>query len=182
MKDSSGYQSFKAKRNTFLKSHSLNDIPHPFWENWYIANIHSAITPDILHQLYQGVVKHLVEWLQNMMGDAELDVRIKCLPPAHGVRQFSKGVSGLTQVSGSEHKDICKQLLACLLNTPSVPSAAGKCSRALLDFLYLAQYPSHSDATLKYLQNSLDEFHKHKDIFLHTGARLGALNIFSCPE
>lgn len=128
-------------------------------------------------QAYQGVVKHLVEWLWNMMGDVKLDARFKCLPPVHGVRLFSDGISDLTQVSGNEHKDICKQLLGCLLGTPSVPLGAVKASRALLDFLYLAQYPSHSDTTLQYLQNPLDEFHKHKDIFLRTGARLGIISL-----
>ncbi|KIM78368.1 hypothetical protein PILCRDRAFT_75668, partial [Piloderma croceum F 1598] len=106
-------------------------------------------------------------------GDTELDARFKRLPPAHGVRHFKVGISGLTQVSGPEHKDICKELLGCLLGLSSIPLGAVRASRALLDFLYLAQYPSHSDDTLKYLQDALDEFHVNKEVFLNLHACLG---------
>jgi hypothetical protein len=59
--------------NAKLKSKGLNYLPHPFWENWYLSDIHLAMTPDILHQLYQGVVEHLIGWLQKLIGDAKLD-------------------------------------------------------------------------------------------------------------
>ncbi|PIL28221.1 hypothetical protein GSI_09633 [Ganoderma sinense ZZ0214-1] len=42
----------------------IKPLHHPFWESLPYTNIYYAITPDILHQLYQGVVKHLVGWLQ----------------------------------------------------------------------------------------------------------------------
>ena len=163
----------KTSMNAKLKSEGLNYIPHPFWENWYLSDIHLAITPDILHQLYQGVVEHLIGWLRKLIGDAKLDARFKRLPPAQGVHQFKSGISGLTQVSGPEHKDICKQLLGCLLGTSSVPLGAVRASQALLDFLYLAQYLSHSDKTLECLQTALDEFHANKEVFLNLDARLG---------
>ena len=72
--------------NDRLKRDGLNYILNPFWEDWYLANIHSAMTPDILHQLYQGVAEHLIGWLRNLIGDVELDARFKRLLPAHGVR------------------------------------------------------------------------------------------------
>lgn len=153
-----------------LKLHGLNDVPEPFWRDFAHTEIHRAITPDILHQLYQGLVKHLVSWITNLVGATELDARFRCLPPTHGVRLFSSGITGLTMVSGNEHKDICKQLLGCLVGA-KVPLGAIRATRALLDFLYLAQYQSHSESTLKYLQTALDEFHQDKQVFLTTVAR-----------
>ncbi|KAG1719917.1 hypothetical protein EDB19DRAFT_1966753 [Suillus lakei] len=38
----------------------IKPIIHPFWERLPYTNIFQAITPDILHQLYQGLVKHLL--------------------------------------------------------------------------------------------------------------------------
>jgi hypothetical protein len=78
----------------------------PFWVGFPLVDIHRCITPDVLHQLYQGVLKHLVAWVQAVMGAEELDRRIQALPPACGVRHFKNGISSLTQVSGTEHKHI----------------------------------------------------------------------------
>lgn len=74
-------------------------------------------------------------------------------------------------VSGNEHKDICKQLLGCLVGAKGVPVGAVRATHALLDFLYLAQYQRHSESSLKYLQAALDDFHKDKAIFTKTMAR-----------
>jgi hypothetical protein len=37
------------------------------------CNIHDAITPDILHQIYQGLVKHLCGWLPRRSCVGELE-------------------------------------------------------------------------------------------------------------
>jgi len=62
-----------AKTDEWLKRDGFNYVPEPFWADWYLADIHSAITPDILHQLYQGDLEHLIGWLRNLIGDTELD-------------------------------------------------------------------------------------------------------------
>ncbi|KAG2352892.1 hypothetical protein BDR07DRAFT_1264463, partial [Suillus spraguei] len=48
----------------------------------------------------------------------------------------------------------------------------------LLDFLYLAQYPSHTSETLILLNEALDLFHNNKDIFIDLGIR----NSFNLPK
>ncbi|KAF9020721.1 hypothetical protein BDZ89DRAFT_911476, partial [Hymenopellis radicata] len=45
--------------------------PKPFWANLPHTNIHLSITPDVLHQLYQGVLKHLISWCQILMTEEE---------------------------------------------------------------------------------------------------------------
>jgi len=60
-------------------------VYRPFWHGFPLCDIHRSITPDVLHQLYQGVFKHLVSWCQRILTPQELDRRIRALPPAYGL-------------------------------------------------------------------------------------------------
>ncbi|KAJ3764539.1 hypothetical protein FB446DRAFT_600711, partial [Lentinula raphanica] len=120
-------------------------------------------------QLFQGVLKHLVSWVQKIVGEEELDERIRRLPPAPGVRYFSKGIANLAQVSGTERKHILRVLLPCL-NGKMDPQGITAC-RSILHFIQLAQYPSHDNETLQYMKNELLSWHLNKDYFIAKGAR-----------
>jgi hypothetical protein len=43
--------------------------------------------------------------------------------------------------------------------------------RGILDFLYLAKYPVHTEETLDLLDEALEHFHNNKDIFIDLGVR-----------
>ena len=73
-------------------------------------------------------------------------------------------------------KEICKQILGCMVG--KAPAGAVRATRALLDFLYIAQYRSHTTETLQYLQDALDAFHRDKDTFINLGVR----NDFDLPK
>jgi hypothetical protein len=77
-------------------------VYQPFWDGFPLCDIHRSITPDVLHQLYQGVFKHLVHWCQRILTPQELDQRIRALPPANGLRQFKNGICAMSQISGTE--------------------------------------------------------------------------------
>lgn len=153
----------------------IKPVAHPFWEDLPYVQIYRSVTPDILHQLYQGLIKHLVAWLQEVFGAAEMDARCSRMPPNHNIRIFSKGLSVLSKVSGEEHRDICRILLGLIvdLRLPNGGSTARlvRAVRAMLDFLYLAKYPVHSDETLVLMNDALAQFHANKDIFLELGVR-----------
>ncbi|THU92858.1 hypothetical protein K435DRAFT_820394 [Dendrothele bispora CBS 962.96] len=141
----------------------------PFWKDLPFTNIHDSVTPDALHQLYQGVLVHIINWVQKTMSKDELDRRAQCLPPTYGVRHFRNGITSLKQVSGSERKNIGKILLACL--GPDIhPNAVAAC-KALLDFIYLALYGSHDEETLTYMEEALNDWHKSRSYFLEAGIR-----------
>jgi hypothetical protein len=44
-------------------------IFEPFWLGFPHCDIHMSITLNVLHQLYQGVFKHIVEWCQELMDE-----------------------------------------------------------------------------------------------------------------
>ncbi|KAG1836595.1 hypothetical protein C8R48DRAFT_623187 [Suillus tomentosus] len=160
----------------------IKPIVHPFWEGLPYVNIFESITPDILHQLYQGLVKHLLAWLSDACGSTEIDARCRCLPQNHHIRLFTKGITTLSHVSGTEHNQICRFLLGIIIDIslPNNMSSARllRAVRGLLDFLYFSQYPCHSSETLVLLDEALNLFHDNKDIFIDLGIR----NSFNLPK
>ncbi|KAJ7020868.1 hypothetical protein C8F04DRAFT_1403295 [Mycena alexandri] len=144
-------------------------IHKPFWQGFPLTNLATSLTPDVLHQLYQGVFKHLVGWCQSLMTPEELDARIRCLPPAFGIRHFPKGVSVLSQISGSERKAMARILLGCLIGR--IPSKGIAACRAILDFIYLAQYSTHDEGTLACMVEALKLWHKNRDYFITARVR-----------
>ncbi|KAH9019702.1 hypothetical protein EDB84DRAFT_1624592 [Lactarius hengduanensis] len=155
----------------------LKPVFHPFWEALPLTDVFISITPDILHQLLQGVMKHLIAWLTNSsaFGSAQIDARCRSLPPNHHIKIFARGISTLSRVSGLEHKQMCRILLGLVIELP-LPSGGSSARvirtvRALLDFLYLAQLPSHTSETLLRLEESLARFHEDKDVFVDLGVR-----------
>ncbi|KAG2109509.1 hypothetical protein DEU56DRAFT_874502 [Suillus clintonianus] len=160
----------------------IKPVIHPFWERLPYANIFQAITPDILHQLYQGLVKHLLSWLAQACGPSEIDARCRRLPPNHHIRLFRKGITGLSCVSGTEHAHICCFILGVIIDVrlPGGFSSARllRAVRGLLDFLYLARYPCHSSESLSLLDEALALFHDNKQIFVDLGVR----NHFNLPK
>ncbi|KAH9008739.1 hypothetical protein EDB85DRAFT_2163908 [Lactarius pseudohatsudake] len=152
----------------------LKPTYHPFWECLPFANIFLSITPDILHQLHQGVLKHLVRWLARLRS-GEIDTRCSRLPPNHNARYFHKGITWLSKLTGKEHKDIARIILGVVvdLSLPGVQSSARltRAVRALVDFIYLSQYPVHTTQTLNAMDSALSRFHENKDVFIELGVQ-----------
>ena len=153
----------------------LKPVYHPFWERLLLVDIFLSITPDILHQILQGMVKHLIHWLVRVFGAAAIDTWCKAIPPNHKIMIFTKGITTLFQVSGHEHKKMCSVLLGLIIGLP-IPggwdsSCMVKAVRVLLDFLFLAQYECHTSDTLTCLQDSLSAFHDNKEVFVNLEVR-----------
>ncbi|KAI0043223.1 hypothetical protein FA95DRAFT_1498903 [Auriscalpium vulgare] len=155
----------------------IKPVFHPFWEGFPYTDIFISITPDILHEMHQGVIKHVISWLKapEVFGPTEIDARCRRLPPNHNTRLFTKGITSLQRVSGSEHKDMCRILLGLIvdLRLPNnlSPVRVIRAVRAILDFLYLAQYPKHTNKTLITMDNAYADFHVNKDVFVELGVR-----------
>jgi hypothetical protein len=155
----------------------VKPVFHPFWESLPFADIFQSITPDILHQLLQGVAKHVIAWLTSptVFGSVAINARCRSLPPNHHIRLFANGITTLSRVSGQEHKNMCSILLGLVVDLPlpggQVPSRVIKAVRALLDFIYLAKFSSHTSETLHHLQDSLARFHDNKAVFVDLGTR-----------
>jgi hypothetical protein len=170
--------SFDDNPGDFLQTCSnagIKPVVNPFWKELPYVHIYRSITPDILHQLYQGVIKHSIGWVTAALGKAEIDARCRRMPPNHNVRLFLKGITTLSRVTGQEHDQMCRILLGLIIDIPLEGGFSNvrliKAVRALLDFLYLAQYPIHTDKTLALLEGALEQFHENKDIFIDLALR-----------
>ena len=155
---------------TACASARIKPIVNPFWMNLPYAHIFGSITPDILHQIYQGLVKHVVCWLIKAIGAEEVDARCRQLPPNHNIRLFTKGILTLSRVTGREHNQMCRILLVLAMEA-RLPGGFSNVHLlqalwALMDFTFIAQYPVHSEETLELLEDVLSQFHESKSIFI----------------
>ena len=85
----------------------IKPVVHPFWENLPYANIYRSIAPEVLHQLYQGIIKHLLTWLKSAFGEAEIDAQSQWFPPNNNIHLFMNGITSLSWLSGTKHSQIC---------------------------------------------------------------------------
>ncbi|TBU41221.1 hypothetical protein BD309DRAFT_868732, partial [Dichomitus squalens] len=153
----------------------IKPICRPFWADLPYTDIYLSITPDVLHQLYQGVLKHLVSWLYAAFGTEEIDARCRRMPLNHNLQHFGKGISTMSRITGREHQDIGRILLGLVvsLELPNGQSATRlvRATWAVLNFLYYAQYGTHTTETLRLLDETLVVFHDNKGIFVELGIR-----------
>jgi hypothetical protein len=127
-------------------------------------------------------MKHMISWVTEVVGAAEIDARVHRLPPNHSMHAFQKGITTLSRVSGTEHKQMSRFLLGLVIDVRlpgnASPARLVHATQSLLDFLYLAQLPVHSDSSIDALETALDEFHANKGVFEDLGVR----NNFNIPK
>jgi hypothetical protein len=165
-------EGLQRKTKTF-KCEGLQGVQCPFWEKLPHCDIFQAITPDILHQLHQGIIgEHLIPWLIEIADSdspGESDARFQAMSQYPGLRHFKEGFSSLSQRSGNENREIEKVMLG--LFAGAVPAAAQRAARSLLDFCYYARWEQHDSNSLDAMEDTLDIFHANKHIFIELGVR-----------
>ncbi|KZT59364.1 hypothetical protein CALCODRAFT_466994 [Calocera cornea HHB12733] len=171
------------KRNGELRSYNIvtkalsrTSVPEPFFAT-LPSEIHSSMYPDVLHQLLQGVLKHLISWLKQILGQKELDRCFQCQPHAHGIQHYKDGFPDFSRLTGKEVKDIFRVFPGAICASDALRSkgedglSVMKATVAMTDFYYFATFPVHSDHTLPLMRQALLLFHKNKNGFLNLGVR-----------
>jgi hypothetical protein len=152
-------------------AHRLNGVHRPFWRDWPLSDPSKFFMPEPLHHWHKMFWDHDARWCINAVGHDEIDFRFSILHPHTGYRQFPEGISKLKQVTGREHRDIQRYIVAVIAD--AVPPNFLTAIRALADFRYLAQAPEISDTLCTKITEAIQEFHCHKSIIISIGARTG---------
>jgi len=134
--------------------------------------------PDLLHTMQIGMLDHLQKWIFHFMKthkrlDKDNAIWLS-MPAYHALTPKNKSYEEVSQWNGKEMKEMSRYLLGVVTQSLRGGSPAQRpifnhaieCTRALLEFYMYAQYKSHDDATLSYMEDALHRFHTFKDVFL----------------
>lgn len=133
-----------------FKAQGLTPVFQPFWASLPHADIFACITPDILHQLHNGIFKkHLVNWCAEFIENNEMDERFRCMSQHPDLRHFKNGITMVSQWTGSEVKEMEKVFISILVGAGRQDTAPEvvKAARALLEFIYYVSYLFYSTST-----------------------------------
>ncbi|KAF7290725.1 hypothetical protein MIND_01313200 [Mycena indigotica] len=149
---------------------------NPYWADLPYCDIHSCITPDLLHQLHKGVfADHVSKWAMEAIDGSdegrkkELDSRFRSMPRHPTLRHFSNGISVIKQWTGAEYRNLSKVFLGAIQDAvdPDVVAA----TRHLLDFMFYAHFELHTDESLDAMEQALVDMHRYLPIFEQLGIR-----------
>ncbi|KAG0699636.1 hypothetical protein DFH29DRAFT_983411 [Suillus ampliporus] len=165
------------------KALNLSGVQLPFWRDWWFADPAIFLAPDILHTCHKFFFNHILKWCKEVVGADELDSRFHSQHKHVGTRHFGQGVSHIQQMTGREHRDIQRTIVATIVG---VVDANFVCAvHVLVDFIYHAQSPTFTMSTINAMTTSLQEFHHFKHSILAVEAHRGTsgpLKDFDIPK
>jgi len=172
-----------ARFQKLVKKLQLSGVDIPFWGDWLFGDPSIFLLPEILHACHKFFFDHILPWCKELLG-AELDAWFKCHHKRTGARHFAGGVSHVKQMTGREHRNIQRTIVAMIAGR--VPPRFLRAIRALIDFIYQAQSPVFTDTSIEQMESSLAEFHANKDAIIEAGDRrtkaAGAKDDFNIPK
>ncbi|THG94835.1 hypothetical protein EW026_g6712 [Hermanssonia centrifuga] len=148
---------------------------NPFWATVPHCDIFQCMTPDILHQLHKGVFKdRIVKWATKCMEgrDNEVDQRFRAMIAHSKLKYFRKGISLVSQWTGTEYKNMEKVFLGVIGG--GADAEVVQVVRAALDFIYYAHFKTHSEESLAQMDRTADGYSTESPERLHIDfAKLG---------
>jgi Plavaka transposase len=167
------------------RNQSLNGVHKPYWRNLPGYQPELAACPDIMHGVIRCWRDHVYLWSRRLVGVREYDNRLRAIQPVPGYRHFNSGVQHLSQLTCREDRELQRTHVAIVAGSPRVTRKVLQNLRAFNDFIYIVQYRSHSEDTLRYLDDALSSFNETKDEYIRLGVRRGVngtINHFKIPK
>ncbi|KAG1874853.1 hypothetical protein F4604DRAFT_1880763 [Suillus subluteus] len=149
----------------------LSGVQLPFWRDWRFSDPALFLAPDILHTLHKFFFDHIFKWCKEVLGADELDSRFRRQHKRIRTRHFAHGVSHVQQMTGREHRDIQRTIVATIAGVADMDFICA--IHALIDFIYQAQSPTFTLSSIAAMSASLGEFHRFKGAIINAEARRG---------
>jgi hypothetical protein len=112
----------------------------------------------------------LKKWCTASVDSVDFNAQFHAIPIFPGLQHFKNSISQIRQWTSADHKQLQRVFIGGLIGT-ATDHCALHAACSLVDFIYLAQYQSQTDKTLKALKQAVDDFHSTKDIFIELGLR-----------
>lgn len=141
----------------------------PFFRNWMFSDPSIFLVPELLHACHKFFFDHLFKWCKEVIGSRELDLQYKSMHKRVGVRHFASGVCHVQQMTGREHRDIQRTIVAAIAG--AAPAGFVRAICALIEFIYIAQNPVHTETSIEQLKTALQDFHANKHFIIEVEAR-----------
>jgi len=137
----------------------------------------TIIVPGILHTIYSGRLQHWMHWVMFFLEQHSMIDKFNWLwalmPPDPGFTRFIKPSCQVTQWSGTETKALGRVIVPVFAVTLSKHSVSHRipstdallCIKNIEYFHLMAQYRYHTEATIQYMDNHLEEIHCPDDVF-----------------
>ncbi|KDN33928.1 hypothetical protein RSAG8_12982, partial [Rhizoctonia solani AG-8 WAC10335] len=141
----------------------------PWWASIPYMNFHMSIMPNLLHQLYQGMLKtHLIAWTKKIVGVHVVDKCFRAMPGAVGLHHFTKGISRIpgSRWTGRESKEVAKQLLPLVASQLLIKPVFVSLTQLILDFTYHVHKSQMSETDIQRLEQALHNFHENKSVLV----------------
>jgi hypothetical protein len=163
----------------------MHDMINFAW-NHHLINIHETIMMNMLHQLYKRMIMHLFIWIQmllkiemstnrkrkrrairkkNLSELNQLNIRFRNVSQFTDLKIFFK-FTKVKQWTEEEQKTIVQQIISIITSLLIKKwSHVIDFTKVLMNFILIAQYRSHDESTLKYLNHVFSRINFFKKVF-----------------
>ncbi|KAL4080617.1 hypothetical protein J3A83DRAFT_4355650 [Scleroderma citrinum] len=151
------------------KECGLLGVHLPFWSNWMFSDPAIFLVPELLHTGHKFFFNHPLKWCKEVVRSRELNVYYKSMHKHVGVWHFSSDISHIQQMTGREHCNIQHTIISAIISAAS--DGFVRAIQSLINFIYLAQYPIHTNCSMNDLTEALQGFHAHKHFIMEAEAQ-----------
>lgn len=175
--DVSTYTKQRKSLANWFKQFGLRIYDNTFWQLERCSH-GSLWRPDILHTIYEGMVKKLFDWLEMFLREIDrfrlFNLVWISIPAYNGTTAPSKSFYDISQLNGKELRQALRHLLPVIVIVLRKRSTKEtekfdkviSCVRYLVDFCLMTHYKSHTKETIDLMNHYLAKFHETKEVFL----------------